>query len=204
MLNTFEMPTSPWSLSSEETLKALATDAKLGLSSDEAARRKQQLGGNEIPEPPDEPLWKKYWGQLTGDAVVRLLLIGDIVYLPTGAIPPADGRVIAAVRAEEDDSMLTGEPPRPVYYYALATVPEYFSDRSSLTKEKLAEVLAFARSAAFMTYIWQKLFRGFTARWDVDGPHLPRGIDPAHRERTQQTVPAQTGGLIPETRSSTL
>ena len=81
MPNTFEMPASPWSLSSEETLKALATDPKLGLTSAEAERRKQQLGGNEIPEPPDEPFWMKYWGQLTGDAVVRLLLIGGIVSL---------------------------------------------------------------------------------------------------------------------------
>lgn len=188
MPSTFEIPNAPWSLTSEETVKALATNATSGLSSEEAARRKQELGANEIPEPPDEPFWKKYWGQLTGDAVVRLLLIGgivslclgdfleggaiilmlnimagfglwqegkaddaakslrtsenpitllirdgqrrevpvvdvvpgDIVYLPTGAIPPADGRVIAAVLAEEDDSMLTGEPPRPVRLEATA------------------------------------------------------------------------------------
>ncbi|MFM9963711.1 MAG: cation-translocating P-type ATPase [Planctomycetaceae bacterium] len=188
MPSKFEIPTSPWSLTSEETLKALATNATSGLTSEEAARRKQELGANDIPEPPEEPFWKKYWGQLTGDAVVRLLLIGgvvslllgdfleggaiilmlnimagfglwqegkaddaakslrksenpltllirdgqrrevpvvdvvpgDIVYLPTGAIPPADGRVIAAVLAEEDDSMLTGEPPRPVRLEAVA------------------------------------------------------------------------------------
>jgi Ca2+-transporting ATPase len=182
MSNRIDIPPSPWSISAEETLKALATDATRGLTSEEAARRKQELGANEIPEPPDEPFWQKYWGQLTGDAVVRLLLIGgvisillgdfleggaillmlnimatfglwqegkaedaakslrqaenpltllirdgvrrevpvvdvvpgDIVYLPTGAIPPADGRVVASVRAEEDDSILTGEPPRPV------------------------------------------------------------------------------------------
>ena len=182
MSNRLEIPSTPWALSAEETLRLLATDATRGLTTQEAVRRKQELGGNEIPEPPDDPLWRKYWGQLTGDAVVRLLLIGgiislllgdfleggaillmlnimalfglwqegkaddaakslrlaenpltllirdgqrqeipvvdvvpgDIVYLPTGAVPPADGRVIASVRAEEDDSILTGEPPRPV------------------------------------------------------------------------------------------
>jgi len=182
MPNRIEVPPTPWSITSEETLRLLQTDPNRGLTSEEAARRKKEMGANEIPEPPQEPFWKKYWGQLTGDAVVRLLLIGgiisillgdfleggaillmlnimasfglwqegkaddaakslrksenplsliirdgvrteipvvdvvpgDIVYLPTGAIPPADGRVIASVRAEEDDSILTGEPPRPV------------------------------------------------------------------------------------------
>lgn len=33
-----------------------------------------------------------------------------------------------------------------------------------MAPEALAALLATARSAAFMTYIWQKLFRGFTAR----------------------------------------
>lgn len=51
-----------------------------------------------------------------------------------------------------------------VYYYALNSKPEYFSDRRSMSPEALKNLLAFARSAAFMTYIWQKLFRGFTAR----------------------------------------
>lgn len=188
MANRIEVPSTPWALTSEETMRQLQTDPVRGLSSEEAARRKKELGANEIPEPPDEPFWKKYWGQLTGDAVVRLLLIGgvislllgdfleggaillmlnimatfglwqegkaddaakslrksenplallirdgvrgeypvvdvvpgDIVYLPTGAIPPADGRVVASVRAEEDDSILTGEPPRPVLLEPLA------------------------------------------------------------------------------------
>ncbi|HQZ66189.1 MAG TPA: cation-transporting P-type ATPase [Planctomycetaceae bacterium] len=187
MLNKTNIPATPWSLTVDETLKQLATDAVQGLSSSEAARRKQDLGANEIPEPPADPLLVRYWGQLTGDAVVRLLLIGgivslllgdyleggaiilmlnimagfglwqegkaddaakslrqaenpvsliirdgqrkeipvadvvpgDIVYLPTGAIPPADGRVIASVRAEEDCSILTGEPPRPVILEAV-------------------------------------------------------------------------------------
>ncbi|MBC7965672.1 MAG: cation-transporting P-type ATPase, partial [Fuerstia sp.] len=51
-----------------------------------------------------------------------------------------------------------------VYYYALNQNPEYFSARKSMAPEALAALLATARSAAFMTYIWQKLFRGFTAR----------------------------------------
>ncbi len=167
----------PWALPADEVLARLGSDASRGLSAEEAARRLRQHGPNAIPEPEPEPLWKRYWGQLTGDAVVRLLLIGgvvslllgdylegvaiivmlnvmagfglwqegrasdaarslrkadnplklvvrdgvrgeipieeivpgDIVYLPTGAIAPADGRIVAAVNAEKDTSKLTGE-----------------------------------------------------------------------------------------------
>ena len=168
---------SPWSLSIEAVLKALRSDDKHGLPATEASQRLQKYGPNIIPEPEPDPLWRRYWGQLTGDAVVRLLLVGgavslvlgdylegiaiiimlnimagfglwqegratdaarslrqadnplklvirdgkrleipidqivpgDIVYLPTGALAPADGRVIAAVNAEKDTSKLTGE-----------------------------------------------------------------------------------------------
>jgi Ca2+-transporting ATPase len=168
---------APWSLSVDEVLGKLGTDRTRGLSSAEAERRLKQYGPNAIPEPEPEPLWKRYWGQLTGDAVVRLLLFGgiaslllqdylegvaiilmlnimaafglwqegkandaarslrnadklkkfvirdgnrieisiddivpgDIVYLPTGAVSPADARAVASVNAEKDTSKLTGE-----------------------------------------------------------------------------------------------
>lgn len=173
----FTMSPTPWSVSIDELLTGLKTDTQVGLTTDEATRRLQQIGPNRIPEPAPDPLWKRYWEQLTGDAVVRLLLIGgaaslllgdylegiaiivmlnimagfglwqegratdaaralrsadtplklvvrdgkrqeclidelvpgDIVYLPTGAIAPADGRVVANVNAEKDTSKLTGE-----------------------------------------------------------------------------------------------
>lgn len=182
-------PTStPWASPPEDVLQQLQTDVTHGLTSEEASRRLAQYGPNEIPETPPDPLWKRYWEQLTGDAVVILLLVaaiisfvlgllstfglpventlleaiaifvmlnimagfglwqegqatdaarslrkldnplklvvrdgarievptvsivpGDIVYLPTGALAPADGRVLAAVNAEKDTSKLTGE-----------------------------------------------------------------------------------------------
>ena len=168
---------TPWAESVEAVLSSLETDPALGLTSAEAAPGWHNTAPTSIPEPDPDPLWKRYWGQLTGDAVVRLLLIGgivslllgdylegtaiiimlnimagfglwqegkatdaarslrnadnplklvvrdgvrnelpvdqivpgDIVYLPTGAIAPADGRVIASVNAEKDSSKLTGE-----------------------------------------------------------------------------------------------
>lgn len=167
----------PWALPAEEVLRSLGSDPSRGLSAAEAADRLRVYGPNAIPEPEADPLWRRYWGQLTGDAVVRLLLIGgvvslllgdwlegtaiilmlnimagfglymegkaddaarslrkagdprkavvrdgarqdvavdaivpgDLVYLPTGAIAPADARVVAAVNAEKDTSKMTGE-----------------------------------------------------------------------------------------------
>jgi len=180
MTTTLEPPgaiDNPWAMTADEVLDALGTDDTLGLTSAEAERRLAIHGLNAIPEPKVDPLWMRYWGQLTGDAVVRLLLIGgivslalgdfleggaiivmlnimagfglwqegkatdaarslrrgesplklvvrdgkrqelpvdqivpgDVIYLPTGAIAPADGRLIAAVNAEKDTSKLTGE-----------------------------------------------------------------------------------------------
>ncbi|NJN66870.1 MAG: cation-transporting P-type ATPase [Chloroflexaceae bacterium] len=174
---TTQAPLRPWTLPVEQVLQEIGSDARQGLTSEEAEKRLQHYGPNAIPEPEPDPLWRRYWGQLTGDAVVRLLLVGgvvslllgdvlegvaifimlnimagfglwqegraadaakalrsadmplklvvrdgkrievpvtdivpgDIIYLPTGAIAPADGRVVAAVNAEKDTSKLTGE-----------------------------------------------------------------------------------------------
>lgn len=167
----------PWTLTPREVVEHLASHETRGLTGDEATHRLEQYGANVIPEAKPDPLWKRYWQQLTGDAVVRLLLIGgvlslllgdylegtaiiimlnimalfglwqegraadaartlrradtplkmvirdgkrseipvteivpgDLIYLPTGAVAPADGRIIAAVNAEKDTSQLTGE-----------------------------------------------------------------------------------------------
>lgn len=167
----------PWAMPVAAVLQDLKSDETAGLSQEEARRRLTELGPNEIPEPAADPLWRRYIAQLTGDAVVKLLLVGsavslllhdylegfaiflmlnimagfglwqegkatdaakslrkldnplkfvfrdgkrlevaigeivpgDLVYLPTGAISPADGRVCAAVNAEKDTSKLTGE-----------------------------------------------------------------------------------------------
>ena len=172
-----KITSNPWSLTNKEVLEQLSVSEKIGLSSAEVAQRIAEYGPNSLPEPDPDPLWKRYWGQLTGDAVVRLLLfggilslllqdwlegvaiivmlnimagfglwqegkatdaakalrsnekqyktvirngkredilveevtIGDIIYLATGDICPADGRVISAVNAEKDTSKLTGE-----------------------------------------------------------------------------------------------
>lgn len=167
----------PWSLPADAVLEALESDRERGLTLAEADKRLHYYGPNVIQDAQSDPFWRRYWEQLTGDAVVRLLLIGgivslllgdylegvsiilmlnvmaafglwqegratdaaralreaddplklvirdghrveipaslivpgDVIYLPTGAIAPADGRAIAAVNAEKDTSKLTGE-----------------------------------------------------------------------------------------------
>lgn len=75
---------SPWAWTIDETIAHLNTNATQGLRSEEAEQRLQQYGMNTIPEPTPDPLWKRYWRQLTGDAVVRLLMVGAILSLLLG------------------------------------------------------------------------------------------------------------------------
>ncbi|NOZ25927.1 MAG: plasma-membrane proton-efflux P-type ATPase [Nitrospirae bacterium] len=61
----------------DETLKALRTDKESGLSSDEAARRLQQYGYNEIPEKEESTLHRvlrRFWGPIPGMIEVAALL----------------------------------------------------------------------------------------------------------------------------------
>jgi Ca2+-transporting ATPase len=74
----------PWSETTETVIAHFQTSANQGLTSAEADQRYATYGANIIPEPAADPLWKRYWNQLTGDAVVRLLLIGAIVSLLLG------------------------------------------------------------------------------------------------------------------------
>lgn len=74
----------PWSLPKEEVLQRLGSDLNQGLSSAEAAQRLTKYGPNALPEPDPEPFLMRLYGQVTGDAVVRLLLVGGIVSLLLG------------------------------------------------------------------------------------------------------------------------
>ena len=76
-----QLPPAPWALPADAVVKQLDSDATRGLSGAEASARLATYGPNAIPEPPGDPLWKRYWEQLTGDAVVRLLLVGAVVSL---------------------------------------------------------------------------------------------------------------------------
>ena len=59
--------------SSEEVLKTLETDAKRGLTSEEAAARLEKFGKNSLGEEKKVPLWKRFAAQFA-DAMVIILI----------------------------------------------------------------------------------------------------------------------------------
>ena len=61
------------SLSYQDIAAQLGTDLQIGLSDSEARRRRKNHGYNEFEITDDEPLWKKYLGQVSG---ASLILIG--------------------------------------------------------------------------------------------------------------------------------
>ena len=56
MSSTPEIPPAPWSSTGDEVVRLLASDAELGISTQEAARRRELFGANEIPEPLEDSL----------------------------------------------------------------------------------------------------------------------------------------------------
>jgi Ca2+-transporting ATPase len=78
-------------LEHEELLKILETSADEGLSSQEAERRLQSIGSNQLEEAKPVTLWQMIWGQLN-NFVVYLLIIASAIsamlgdYLEAGVI----------------------------------------------------------------------------------------------------------------------
>ncbi|WP_421655450.1 cation-translocating P-type ATPase [Leptothermofonsia sp. ETS-13] len=60
-------------LDGAQVLQQLETDANCGLSHEEASRRLQQHGLNELMEQPPKSLWQMLWEQLTATAVLVLI-----------------------------------------------------------------------------------------------------------------------------------
>ncbi len=71
-------PLAPFTVRGEELLAALGTDQTLGLFDTEAGLRRGRCGLNELAEPPPEPRWRRFLGQLTELVVVILLAAAAI------------------------------------------------------------------------------------------------------------------------------
>jgi magnesium-transporting ATPase (P-type) len=69
-----------WALPVESVYEALASAAS-GLSEDEAARRLQQFGANELPEPAHRPLWLRFTDQLTHFMALLLWVAGILAFI---------------------------------------------------------------------------------------------------------------------------
>jgi Ca2+-transporting ATPase len=78
--NTTSHPTlgTPFQMEAREVVAQLQTDPTRGLSSDEAQRRLQQYGPNQLESTPPEPKWRKFLAQFT-NPLVLLLLVATII-----------------------------------------------------------------------------------------------------------------------------
>ncbi|MEX2306257.1 MAG: cation-translocating P-type ATPase [Pirellulales bacterium] len=66
------------SLSASEVAKALATDPRCGLSSQQAFTRQTQYGLNRLAEAPPVPIWKRFLGQFA-ELIVWILIVAAMV-----------------------------------------------------------------------------------------------------------------------------
>ncbi|MCC6175412.1 MAG: cation-translocating P-type ATPase [Chloroflexi bacterium] len=62
----------------DDVLQALGSDARCGLSRDEAARRLQECGPNQLEAEPPVPAWRRFLAQFQ-DTLVILLLLATVV-----------------------------------------------------------------------------------------------------------------------------
>lgn len=69
-----------WVLSFEEVYESLKTSAN-GLSQDEARKRLEQFGANELPEPVQRPLWLRFLDQLTHFMALLLWVAGILAFI---------------------------------------------------------------------------------------------------------------------------
>jgi len=90
------MSREPYAGAADVTITALATDASGGLSDEEAARRRDRHGPNELVEAPVEPQWRRFLGQFT-ELFVIILLVAAVVSAALGEW--ADAAAILAIVA---------------------------------------------------------------------------------------------------------
>jgi Ca2+-transporting ATPase len=73
-----ELPTPPHAAQVDDLIRALGTDAQRGLSAEDAARRLERHGRNELVEAPPTPWWRRLARQFA-DLLVWILMAAAIV-----------------------------------------------------------------------------------------------------------------------------
>lgn len=80
-MNHTEMPklsTPAHAGSATDVVAALATDSRQGLTPDEATRRMEEWGANQLEQAPGTPLWRKFVSQFT-DLVIWILIFAAAI-----------------------------------------------------------------------------------------------------------------------------
>ena len=92
------MPMTNWySLTTEELLEKLKTDPVNGLSSDEALKRQETYGKNELRAQPKESLVKRFLNQMKDPMIIVLLVAALLSYVSSGFSDWADSVLILAI-----------------------------------------------------------------------------------------------------------
>ncbi|HVN12244.1 MAG TPA: HAD-IC family P-type ATPase, partial [Kineosporiaceae bacterium] len=89
-------PALPWACERQDVLQALGVRREQGLSESEAARRLAEVGRNDVPLEPPEPMWRSVLDQLR-ETMILVLLVALVLTLLTGDV--ADAAVIGLVVA---------------------------------------------------------------------------------------------------------
>src|SRR5690606_19020254 len=82
---------APYAMTADEVIRRLDTDASAGLTPDDAARRLEQFGINELTQAPREPWWRRLLRQFA-DLLIWILIGAALVsgalgeWLDAGAI----------------------------------------------------------------------------------------------------------------------
>ena len=92
---------NPYQLAARDVVAQLQTDPARGLSSEEAQRRLQQYGPNQLQATPPIPKWRKFLAQFT-NPLVLLLLVAVVISLVAWYIegmhePPYEAIAIIAI-----------------------------------------------------------------------------------------------------------
>jgi Ca2+-transporting ATPase len=89
-----EHPPRPWLLDIDEVALMIASDATAGLSPDEAGRRLEEHGPNELTEKPPKPKWLLF-GEQFANTMIVVLLVAVAITIAIGDVK--DAVVIVAI-----------------------------------------------------------------------------------------------------------
>ena len=86
----------PYARPADQVASELGSDPASGISSEEAARRLEQYGPNELSSKPPTPLWKRVLLQFT-DPLVALLLVAILISTVAWVLEGAEGAPIDSI-----------------------------------------------------------------------------------------------------------
>jgi P-type Ca2+ transporter type 2C len=82
--------TEPWRWEASDVAAAVATEPSAGLTTGEAAARRQRFGPNRLEQPVKQPKWRKFLAQFA-DPLIYLLMAAVVISVAAWAVEGAQG-----------------------------------------------------------------------------------------------------------------